>query len=225
MPNREIVVHIVDDDSQIRNTTQKLLESQGFRSQAYASGQSLLESLNPSARGCLILDVHMPDINGLDLQTVLLEKGIDLPVIILTGFGDVPIASRAFRSGAVDVIEKPFQIHVLLDRVREALERERDNWLNKRRRNNLLALFNTLTAREKTLVKLVGAGYTAREIGQELCISHRTAETHRAKVMKKLEADSLADLISICMELEAALEPPDVSKTSIQPLLQPLQTH
>lgn len=198
-------VHIVDDDVLIRKTTAKLLETHGFIAQTYASANEFLDSLNSQTRGCLILDIHMPGITGLELQQRISAQGINLPIIFLTGYGDVPMASQAFRQGAVDFLEKPFQTTLLIDRVKEALQRDTDLWQGRKRRKVLLDLYQQLTDREKMLIKLVSCGYTAREIGNELCISHRTVETHRAKVMKKLQAESLADLISISMELEAEL--------------------
>jgi two-component system, LuxR family, response regulator FixJ len=196
------IVHIVDDDAQIRKTTAKLLEAKGIPTQTYASANEFMGLLNAGMRGCVILDIHMPGMTGLELQEKMSEQGICLPIIFLTGFGNVPMASQAFRQGAIDFLEKPFQISLLIERVEEALERDKTLRQQKHHNKKLQELYKHLTDREKTLLKLICAGYTAKEIGQELCISHRTVETHRGKIMKKLQADSLADMIYIGFELE-----------------------
>lgn len=198
------LVHIVDDDEQIRKTTAKLLEIKGFPTQTHASANEFMAGLKVGMRGCVILDIHMPGMTGLELQEKMSNLGINLPVIFLTGFGDVPMASQAFRHGAVDFLEKPFQTSTLIERVEEALARDKASWQQQRHIQHLLELYSQLTSREKTLLKLVCAGYTAREIGKELCISHRTVETHRGRIMKKFQADSLAEMIYMGLELEQA---------------------
>ncbi len=196
------IVHIVDDDELIRKTTAKLLESKGFFTQTHASAKDFLAVLNPAMRGCVVLGIHMPGMSGLQVQEKMSDQGINLPIIFLTGFGDVPMASQAFRRGAIDFLEKPFRIDTLIQRIEEALAQDEALWYQRRHNTKLMELYQRLTEREKTLLKLICAGYTAKEIGRILFISHRTAETHRSKIMKKLQADSLADLIYIGLELD-----------------------
>ena len=172
-----------------------LSESIGFRTAAYDSARAFLESYVDRQPGCLLLDVRMPGMNGLELQERLLDRSIDLPVIIVTGHGDVPMAVRAIKAGAFDFIEKPFDNQTLIGRIKAAVDEHLDAENAKTNRAVIEARLATLSPREQEVLNIIVNGETNRVIGDELGISKRTVEFHRANIMRKLEARSLADLI------------------------------
>lgn len=197
---REPTIFIVDDDDAIRDSLQLLLESAGFKHvEAYSSSRSFLEQANAQSGDCLLLDVQMPDMDGLDLQEQVAKRGIRLAVIVMTGHGDVPIAVRAMKAGAVDFIEKPFPDDVMLDSIRRALVhgaeigRERDAANEVRRR------LETLTAREREVLDGMVDGKPNKVIAYNLGISPRTVEIHRAHVMEKMAARSLSALVRMSL--------------------------
>jgi len=195
-------VYIIDDDTSIADSLLMLLASEGIEAKAFDSAAEFLEFCEPTLRGCILLDISMPGMSGIELQRWLVENGINIPIIFLTGSGDIPLSSQAFRSGALDFLEKPFDIGKLLERVREALARDSEHWHSHYRKNLLKEYYSHLTPREKEILKWVSAGYSSKEIAKVVGISNRTIEVHRSHVMEKLKAKSLAELISIAMELD-----------------------
>lgn len=193
------VVYIVDDDSAIRDALSFLMKSIGFESKAYASAETFLNQANFDRPGCLVVDVRMHGMSGLELQQVLNERGIALPVIIITGHGDVPMAVQAMKAGAVDFLEKPYDNEVLITRIRQSLEDATKEQNKESRIAEAKARLAQLTPRELEVMNLLAEGKHNKIIANELNISVRTAEAHRAKVMKKLQADSLSDIVRIAL--------------------------
>ncbi len=197
-------VFVVDDDQAARESLRWLLESVGHRVSCYPSAREFLEIYDGKVPGCLVLDVRMPGMSGLELQSLLLERNWCLPVIIVTGHGDVPMAVRAMKAGAVDFLQKPYNDQALLDRIQQALE------LCSQRRRNLSELaqiqdnYLQLTPREREVAALVVAGKANKVIAIELGLSPKTIEVHRANVMYKMQAHSLSELVQMCMRLETA---------------------
>lgn len=197
----EKTVFIVDDDEAVRESLGWLISSVGFKVEAFASAQAFLDSYQPGRPGCLLVDVRMPGMSGLDLQKHLAQQPLCLPVIIITGHGDVQMAVRAMKDGAFDFIEKPFNDQVMLDLVNKAVrecERRRNTH---HERQSVQALVDRLTPRERQVMDMIVAGQTNKQIAHGLDISEKTVEAHRAKVMEKLEAASLAELIRKMMPL------------------------
>ncbi len=190
-------VFVVDDDDLIRTTLQSCVESVGLAVETYASPMAFLEKCDGSRSGCLILDVRMPGMSGLQLQEALQAKGITLPIIFLTGHGDVPNAVRAMRQGAVDFMEKPFNVQALLDLIQKSVERDIQERQTASVRNSVQANLNDLTAREREVMDLVVAGRSSKEIARKLEISPKTVESHRARIMLKMDADSVVDLVQM----------------------------
>ena len=195
-------VFIVDDDEQVRSALTLLMESVGLNVQSFASAQKYLEQFDASQAGCLILDVRMPGISGLDLQARLAAEKIHPPIIIITGHGDVPMAVRAVRSGAVDFIEKPFNNQVMLDCVHRAIEKDAVQRGETSRLQDIEKHYNELTPREKEVLQFVIEGKRNKIIAAELKISQSTVEAHRSKVMEKMSADTLSDLMRMALLLK-----------------------
>jgi two-component system response regulator FixJ len=193
------IVHIVDDDSAIRDSLSFLMKSVGFESKVYASAETFLNQADFDKPGCLIVDVRMRGMSGLELQQVLNEKNSKLPVIIITGHGDIPMAVQAMQAGAVDFLEKPYDNQILIARIRQCLEEVTKEQDKESRIAEAKARLTQLTPRELEVLNLLVAGKHNKIIANELNISVRTAEAHRAKVMKKLQADSLSDIVRIAL--------------------------
>lgn len=193
------IVYIVDDEFSIRDSLQLLLESAGFTVKCFESASDFLENYNPEQPGCLILDVLMPAMSGIELQDVLAKKNIDIPIVFISGHGDVTTSAKAFRAGAVDFFEKPFDNKALLDRIKEALRNEIEYWDKKQLKRELLERFNNLTPREKEVLELITKSNSNKEAAKILGISHRTIDVHRAHIMEKMQAESLSDLIVMAM--------------------------
>jgi FixJ family two-component response regulator len=199
------VVFVVDDEAGIRSALRRLLKLAGLTVETYSSGPEFLEKAQLQSAGCVLLDMRMPQMSGLEVQARLNERRIALPVIFLTGAADVPMAVAAMRNGAQDFIEKPFDDQQLVARVRQLLEQARNRVQRAEDRNLTIARLRTLTPREREVLDLVAAGGTAKEIARQLGTSHRTVEIHRAHLMQKLAASSLADLVRT--QLLATAEP------------------
>jgi two-component system, LuxR family, response regulator FixJ len=196
-------VFVVDDDPGIRDSLAMLLTSSGYEAKAYASAAAFLASETPDAIGCMVVDVQMPEMNGLALQRELATRRFRLPVIVMTGHGDIPIAVQAMKAGAVDFLEKPFDDGVLLDGVRRALERAtsaQDQALAAKETKRRL---EQLTDREREVMDLIVAGKANKVIAYELSISPRTVEIHRSRVMEKMAAGNLADLVRKVLSLRS----------------------
>ena len=195
----EPTVFVVDDEPIIRSSLQRLIESVSLRVETFAAANEFLDAYQPGRPGCVVLDVRMPGISGLDLQDRMTERGIDIPVIFITAYGDVPMAVRALKAGAVDFLQKPFNNQTLLDCVQEAIEQDAKARRERARQDDIAALFAGLTPREREVMDLVVAGKPNREIATDLGLSAKTVEVHRAHVMSKLRVDSLADLVRLYM--------------------------
>jgi two-component system, LuxR family, response regulator FixJ len=199
MPPPEPTVFVVDDDRAMRESLSWLLDSVGLRVKSYATAADFLADHDPAQPGCLVLDVRMPGMSGLDLQAELARRGVELPTIVITGHAEVSMAVRAVKAGAIDFIEKPFSDQLLLDRVRQALEIDLEAREVRRRREDARRRLATLTAREREVLNLVVAGKANKEIASALGVSPKTVEVHRAHVMSKMCVDSLAELIRITL--------------------------
>ena len=188
-------VFVVDDDNSTRELLAWLMKRNGLAFEAFPDARSFLEAYDAERPGCLVLDLNMPGMNGLDLQQCLKEQGVLLPVIFLSAGADIPKAVRAVREGAVDFIEKPFDYKRVVERVRECLERDRDLRAGRERRKSVSDRLGQLTQREREVLDLVVAGKHNREVAEALDISIKTVEAHRARLMEKLEVGSLAELV------------------------------
>jgi two-component system, LuxR family, response regulator FixJ len=197
-------VYIVDDDQATRKSLRWLVETLGATVQTYPSGASFLEDYDPTQTGCLVLDMMMAGMSGLDVQKALIDRKIEIPVIVLTGYGDVPTAVRALKNGAIEFLEKPFDGEVLLEQIRRALEmdgarrRERDAGEVVRQR------LSRLTPRESEILALVVDGLSSKEIAAKLDVSFKTVEAHRAKIMRKMEASGVAQLVRMVVTSRTA---------------------
>ncbi len=197
----EATVFVIDDDPAVRESLQWLIESVGLKVETYSNAQEFLDAFDRDRPGCLVLDVRMPGISGLDLQDQLASQQVRIPVIIITGHADVPMAVRAMKAGVVDFIEKPFSDELLLDRIRAALELDARIRLNQSHRTEVEAYFAQLTPREREVMGSVVAGKSNKQIAAELGLSQKTVEVHRAHVMQKMHADSLAELVQMAVTL------------------------
>ncbi len=194
-------VFIVDDDEAMRASMKMLLERLGYRVQGFASAKSFLAFCSNDDCGCLVLDLRMPEMNGLDLQQALRKRGYRLPIIFLSGFGDIPTTVRAVKAGAVDFLEKPVSKTTLIERIERAFEIERRRRQDTDAVEAVRARCATLTPRELQVMGFATQGMSNKDIARELEISPRTVETHRARMMEKMEADSIAmlcNMIALC---------------------------
>lgn len=195
-------VFVVDDDLAARESLRWLLESVGHQVRCHGSSREFLDTYDGTMPGCLVLDVRMPGMSGLELQTHLLQCDWCLPVIIVTGHGDVPMAVRAMKAGAVDFLQKPYNDQALLERIQRALELCRRRRRNQGEMARIQANYCQLTPREREVAALVVSGKSNKVIAIELGLSPKTVEVHRANVMFKLQAHSLSELVQMCMRLE-----------------------
>ena len=200
MKEQPAIVCIVDDDEAVRGSLKLLLKTLGVPALAYGSAQDFLADFDPQRRGCLVLDIRMPGMSGLELQEELNTRGALMPIIFITGHGDVPMAVEAMQHGAMDFLQKPFRDQDLLDRINKALERDRAGRDLLGNRESIQARIAALTPRELEVLKLVVAGKANKVIADDLQISQRTVEIHRAHVMEKMSANSLAHLVRMIIE-------------------------
>jgi two-component system response regulator FixJ len=192
-------VFVLDDDDAVRDALGALLESCGLPVRTYGSGESFLAELSTGLTGCVVLDVRMPGLSGLELQEQLGEMNIPLPVIIITGHGDLPMAVKAMKAGAVDFIEKPFDDEVILESIHEALSRGAKIHAEAASAEAVKANLNRLTAREREVLEQVAVGHPNKVIAYNLGISPRTVEIHRARVIEKLQARNLSHLVRMAI--------------------------
>ncbi len=192
-------IYVVDDDQAVRESLCWLLESVDLPVATYASAQEFLADYNPEMGGCLILDVRMPGMSGLELQNKLIEIECTLPILIITGHGDVPMAVRALKNGAVDFIEKPFNDQKLLERIQHCLDQDRAQREARYMERVMRERYEQLTPREQEVLTRVVAGKLNKVIADELGISSKTVEAHRANIMEKMHASSLAELVTMCV--------------------------
>jgi FixJ family two-component response regulator len=198
----EVLIHVVDDDADVRQAIVLLLRSVGLASAQYGSAAQFLAEYRPGRPGCLLLDVRLPGQSGLDLQARLADEGFALPIIVMSGHGDIPMAVRAMRAGALDFIEKPFHDQTLLDRVHEAIERSARRAEPGADLGQLRQRHASLTEREKEVLRQVADGRPNKRIADDLGLSIRTVETHRAHVIEKMGAGSVAHLVRMVIALD-----------------------
>ena len=199
-------VFIVDDDEGVRDGLSLLLSTVGQSCELYECGQEFLEAYEEDKRGCLVLDIRMPRMTGLDLQKKLQELGSTLPIIFITGHGDIPMAVEAMRLGALDFIRKPFREHDLLERINEALNIDQDAYRKAHDRQILIERMSSLSQREQEVFERVAEGHMNKVIAADLGISERTVEVHRGQVMKKLGAKTLAQLVRVKIAADLGAE-------------------
>lgn len=199
------IVFVVDDDLSVRGALELLIHSQGWQPETFASAEEFLSRPRVSAPCCLVLDVTLPELNGLDLQKLVMVDRTEMPIIFITGYGDVPMTVQAMKAGAVEFLTKPFSSEVLLRAVRQALERSADALGREEGMRTLRECHASLTPRERDVMVLVISGLLNKQVGSELGISEITVKSHRGQVMRKMNADSLADLVNIGAKLQLAV--------------------
>ena len=191
----EAIVFVVDDDPSMRKALSNLFRSVGLRAEVFGSARELLESELPEVASCLVLDIRLPGPSGLDFQAELAKANIQIPIIFMTGHGDIPMTVKAMKAGAVDFLTKPFRDQDMLDAVAIAIERDRERRKDEKFVAELRALFETLTARERDVLALVASGLMNKQIAAEIGLAEITVKIHRGHIMRKMGAKSLADLV------------------------------
>ena len=201
-PTTAPTVFVIDDDALVRAAIQGMLKSVGLRSETFGTTQEFLRSQRPDGPSCLVLDVRLPGVNGLDFQRELAEAGVRIPIIFITGHGDIPMSVRAMKSGAVEFLTKPFRDQDLLDAIHQALDRDRAAREEQSKLAGLRKRYESLTARERQVMRLVVSGRLNKQIAFELGTSEITVKVHRGHVMRKMQAESPAQLGRIAARLE-----------------------
>ncbi len=197
MGDPRTTVFVVDDDKAVRNSLRWLIESVGLAVETFGSAREFLSAYDPECPGCLVADVRMPGMSGVELQAVLVERSVQIPVIFISGHGDVPMAVRAMKAGAEDFIEKPYSDQLLLDRIQQVIRVDAERRREARRRNEAHERYGLLTARERQVMDLVVDGRANKQIASQLNLSQKTIEVHRSQVMKKLQVQNVPDLVRI----------------------------
>jgi len=201
-------VYIVDDDHGVRSSLRVLMKSVNLPASPFASAQEFLAAYHAVQPGCLVLDIRMPGMSGLELQEELNRRGVVLPVIFITGHADVPMAVEAMRQGAFDFVQKPFRDQDLIDRVQKALARDQNTRQALKEHSRIRARLASLTPREREVLDLLVTGKANKVVAQDLSLSQRTVEIHRAHVMEKMAVQSVAQLVRMIMDLEHRGTPP-----------------
>ncbi len=202
MSAHEGKVHIVDDDDAVRKSLQLLFKTVDIEATAYESGDMFLEQFDDAVEGCVLLDIRMPGMSGLEVQKQLQDRGNSMPIIFITGHGDVPMAVEAMQSGAFDFIQKPFRDQDLMDRVSQALSQSEEQREASEQKEEVGQRYESLTPREKEVMGCVVKGQANKVIAMDRDVSQRTVEIHRARVMEKMQARSLADLVRMSIQIE-----------------------
>jgi RNA polymerase sigma factor (sigma-70 family) len=200
----EAIVYVIDDDAQTRDALKNLMRSVGLHVEVFASAQDFLRSKRPDMPACLVLDVRLRGLSGLDLQKRMAEAKIEVPIIFITGYGDIPMTVQAMKAGAVEFLTKPFRNQELLDAIQQALERDRTTREQRAKNEELHTRYDSLTSREREVMTLVVAGLLNKQIAGELGTSETTVKNHRHQLMEKMGADSVAELVKMAYKLGIA---------------------
>lgn len=201
MNKSDAIVFVVDDDFSVRRSTERLMRSAGLEVQSFQSAREFLKHPRPERPSCLVLDVRMPGLSGMDLQNELARAGICIPIIFITGHGDIPMSVRAMKSGAAEFLTKPFRSRTLLAAVQTAIEKDRSARKSQSEIEDLRGRYKLLTPREREVLPLVAAGLLNKQVAAELDTTERTIKFHRAHIMQKAHAESLADLVRMVEKL------------------------
>ncbi len=195
MNHADPIVFVIDDDASFRQSTGRLIQSIGFQVKTFGAAAEFLSTGRTDVPSCLVLDVRLPGLSGLDLQQELGEAGIEIPIIFITGHGDIPMSVRAMKAGAVEFLTKPFREQDLLDAVRQAIKRDRVSIAQRIKRTRVRSLYDSLTPREREVMKKVVLGLLNKQIASELGMTEKTVKFHRGHIMRKMRAQSVADLV------------------------------
>ena len=201
------VVFVVDDDPSIRSSLKFLMSSVGLQVEGFDSADALLKRNLPDAPSCLVLDVRLRGLSGLDFQRHLAARNCPIPIIFITGHGDIPMSVRAMKAGAVEFLTKPFRDQDLLDAVRIALEKDRERRERKKEVSDLKERYNSLTPREQEVISMVVSGMLNKQIADQLATAENTVKVHRSRAMEKMQAQSVAELVKMIDKLESSVEP------------------
>ncbi|WP_426702329.1 response regulator transcription factor [Rhodanobacter sp. Col0626] len=204
MPSSLPIVFVVDDDVSVRESLELMIRFAGWQPELFESAQAFLAHPRPAVPSCLVLDVNLPDLNGLDLQSSIGDDRPEMPIIFITGYGDIPLTVRAMKAGAAEFLTKPFEDDVLLRAMGDALERSRDTLAREQTLHVLRDAYESLTPREREVLAMVVVGRLNKQIAADLGISEITVKAHRGKVMRKMKARSLADLVKMAAQLPLA---------------------
>jgi FixJ family two-component response regulator len=204
MAENEGVVFVVDDDASMRRSTECLIRSIGLSAETFSSADQFLKHKRPNRPACLVLDMRMPGLSGLDLQKELAQAGVEIPIIFITGHGDIPMTVQAMKAGAIGFLTKPYRDQDLIDALREALERDEAARAERSKLQDLKGRFDSLTPREREVMRLVVSGLLNKQIAAELGSTEQTVKFHRGHIMQKMQAVSLADLVRMAETLRSA---------------------